>query len=138
MPVIKKNRGLRPEVILPGKKICLIDDDEDQLVILRRLLMKSRARIDSYSSPLSALPKISANPPDLIILDIMMPDCDGWEFYERLRQQESLAEVPVLFVSCLMNPRNAKFMEEEHLCASLPKPVRKDDLVAKIVELLNS
>ncbi|MCH8475426.1 MAG: response regulator [Opitutales bacterium] len=136
MPSITKKSGVRPEIVLPGKRICLIDDDEDQLVILRRLLMKSRAKIESFRSPLVALEKIKQNPPDIIVLDIMMPDCDGWAFYEELRQQESLAEVPVLFVSCLLNARNAPFMRDEHLCDSLPKPVRKDELFAKLVELL--
>ncbi|MCC5790833.1 MAG: response regulator [Opitutales bacterium] len=135
---VSKNSAVRPEVVLPGKRICLIDDDEDQLVILRRLLMKSRAKIESFRSPLMALDKIRENPPDIIVLDIMMPDCDGWAFYEELRQQESLAEVPVLFVSCLLNARNAPFMRDEHLCDSLPKPVRKDELFTKLVGLLEN
>lgn len=138
MSVIQKNKGIRPEVVLPGKKICLIDDDEDQLVILRRLLMKSRAKVISYHSPVEALQNLSKNRPDVIVLDIMMPDCDGWELYEKIRQQETLAEVPVLFVSCLMNSRNAAFMADEHLCASLPKPVRKDEFFTKLVELLKA
>ena len=136
MTALQTAHSARPETLLIDKKICLIDDDEDQLVILRRLLMRSKAKVKSFRSGLKAFPILAKDPPDVIILDIMMPDCDGWELYNLIRQDEKLKDVPVLFLSCLMNPNNAEFMADAQRCASLAKPVKQNQLYRKLAELL--
>jgi DNA-binding response OmpR family regulator len=80
-------------------RVLVVDDDP---VIVR--LLEVNLRLDGYevetaSRGEEALERAAANPPDLVILDVMMPGLDGWETSRRLREQPAFAQTPVVFLS---------------------------------------
>jgi two-component system response regulator ChvI len=76
--------------------IALVDDDRNILTSLRMLLEAEGYKILAYTDGVSAFDGISADPPDLAILDIKMPRMDGMELLRRLRQR---SEMPVIFLT---------------------------------------
>ncbi len=76
--------------------IALVDDDRNILTSLRMLLEAEGYKILAYTDGVSAFDGISADPPDLAILDIKMPRMDGMELLRRLRQK---SEMPVIFLT---------------------------------------
>ncbi len=76
--------------------IALVDDDRNSLTSLRMLLEAEGYKILAYTDGVSAYDGISADPPDLAILDIKMPRMDGMELLRRLRQK---SEMPVIFLT---------------------------------------
>src|SRR6201992_762864 len=76
--------------------IALVDDDKNILASVNMLLEQEGYHVRTFSDGASALTALTANPPDLAILDIKMPRRDGLELLRRLRQA---AEVPVIFLT---------------------------------------
>jgi two-component system response regulator ChvI len=76
--------------------IALVDDDKNILASVTMLLEQEGYHVRSYTDGASALSALSANPPDLAVLDIKMPRMDGMELLRRLRQT---VEVPVIFLT---------------------------------------
>src|SRR5258707_8723122 len=76
--------------------IALVDDDKNILASVPMLLEQEGYRVRSYPDGASALTALTANPPDLAVLDIKMPRMDGMELLRRLRQS---MEIPVIFLT---------------------------------------
>jgi two-component system response regulator ChvI len=76
--------------------IALVDDDRNIVTSLRMLLETEGYKIQAYTDGASALEGLSADPPDMAILDIKMPRMDGMELLRRLRQR---SEMPVIFLT---------------------------------------
>jgi len=76
--------------------IALVDDDKNILASVTMLLEQEGYHVRSFSDGASALTALSANPPDLAVLDIKMPRMDGMELLRRLRQS---TEIPVIFLT---------------------------------------
>ena len=117
-------------------KILLVDDEPDILEIIRYNLDKERYQISMSSNGLDAIKIAEEIIPHLIILDIMMPDLDGIETCERLRQDDRFQETIVMFLT-------ARAEDYSHVAAFdagaddyLTKPVKPKVLVSKVKGLL--
>ena len=84
----------------PGT-ILIVDDDPFVVQQLQSLLEDEGYRINSASSGISALEILEKQPPEIILLDIVMPEMDGYETCSRLKQNQELTDLPVLFLSGL-------------------------------------
>jgi putative two-component system response regulator len=81
--------------------ILIVDDTPENLRVLEELLRSEGYAARSVLDGAAALEEATASPPDLILLDIMMPTMDGFEVCRRLKQDASLRNVPVIFLSAL-------------------------------------
>jgi putative two-component system response regulator len=81
--------------------ILIVDDTPENLRVLEELLRSEGYAARSVLDGVSALEEADASPPDLILLDIMMPSMDGFEVCRRLKQDPRLRNVPVIFLSAL-------------------------------------
>lgn len=81
--------------------IMVIDDTPENLKLLEEMLGGQGYRVLMFPSGTMALKAAIRNPPDLILLDIMMPEMDGFETCRRLKENPSTQEVPVIFLSAL-------------------------------------
>jgi len=81
-----------------GRKVLLIDDDLPVLNMLEHTFLLAGAQVYAATNGHDALRLLFAQRPDLVILDVMMPDMDGWEVCARIRE---LSDVPIIFVSAL-------------------------------------
>ena len=77
-------------------RILVVDDDESIRTLLRRLLTTEGYAVDEAPDGLTALGKVASHPPDLLLLDVMMPDLDGLEVLEGLRRT---SDVPVILLT---------------------------------------
>jgi len=86
-----------------GKKILLVDDDPVVLKIVSNLLDKSKYVLDTANDGLEALVKIKKDPPDLVILDVMMPEINGYDVCYQLRFNDEYQQVPILLLTVREN-----------------------------------
>lgn len=90
---------------VPPQKILIIDDDETFRVILRDALTERGFHVAEASTGQEARTRLSKESPDLIILDVMIPDVDGVTICREIRSLEALKDVPVVAVSALGDPQ---------------------------------
>jgi diguanylate cyclase (GGDEF)-like protein len=82
--------------------ILIVDDTPENLTVLRQMLTKHGYRVRPALSGEIALKAVEADTPDLILLDIMMPGMDGFEVCEKLKSDARTRDIPVLFISALI------------------------------------
>ncbi len=121
-----------------AKKVLLVVDDEPDFVKVLTARLKDRGYdVDSALSAAQAMDRIKLNRPDLIILDIMMPETDGTEMANRLRNDKKTEKIPIIFLSAIITKS-----EEARMGNSiggniiLAKPCEIDVLESKIIEQL--
>jgi PleD family two-component response regulator len=88
-------------VDVTGPTVLIVDDTPANLRLLSQMLMEHGYKVRAVTSGTRALASIEAAPPDLILLDIRMPEMDGYAVCEQLKAQASTREIPVVFVSSL-------------------------------------
>jgi DNA-binding response OmpR family regulator len=108
----------------------LVIDDEDTTVQLISILLERRGFevIKAYSAD-DGLRKAYRHQPDLVLLDIMMPDMDGWEVCKRLRE---MSDVPIIFLTARGDVKDMVRGLEMGADDYMPKPYDNDELVARI------
>ncbi len=89
---------------IPQSTILLVDDNLDHLCILTRLLKEKNYNLQVATQGDLALKCIEIHQPDLILLDVMMPEMDGYEVCRRLKSDSKTKEIPVIFISALDKP----------------------------------
>lgn len=83
----------------PKKKIVVVEDDEDFVALVRMILSSSEVEIISASGGARGLDAIRLHHPDLVILDLMLPDMHGWEVYMRMRSEAETQDTPVIILT---------------------------------------
>ncbi|MGB7538433.1 MAG: pyridoxal-phosphate dependent enzyme, partial [Anaerolineales bacterium] len=85
------------------RKVVIVDDDPNSVRLIRRILQaRGGFEISEISESTKALEFIRAQHPDLVIMDLMMPDMDGFELLELLKKDPALASIPVVVVTAKM------------------------------------
>jgi CheY-like chemotaxis protein len=118
-----------------AKRILVVDDLEDNVFLLQSMLTEEGYEVDSAKNGKSALAKIEASPPDLVLLDAMMPGMDGYEVTRRIRQNKKLPFIAILLITAY---DNANVPEGLNLGANdfIRKPIDYDELMARIQAFL--
>jgi DNA-binding response OmpR family regulator len=112
-----------------NEKILIIDDDETTVKLMSVLLERRGFEVIKAFSADDGLRKAYRHQPDLVLLDIMMPDVDGWEVCRRLRD---MSDVPIIFLSARGEIRDVVRGLEMGADDYIPKPYDNDELVARI------
>lgn len=82
------------------KKKILIVEDEESLLKLESILLTSKGyQVRGAANGTAALEAIAADPPDLVLLDIMLPEIDGFEVCQRIKQNEATKHIPVIMLT---------------------------------------
>lgn len=109
--VVEHLRGLRqvgvPAASLTSFRIVVLDDDEDNVVLLDRLLRSAGyTDVEGRTDPVSACEELATHPPDLLLLDLHMPEVDGFAILERLAHHVAgPAPLPVIVLSADLAPQ---------------------------------
>jgi len=82
-----------------AKVILCIEDEQEMIDLIRLILVRRGFEILGANSGEEGLKKIRAEHPDLILLDLMMPDMDGWEVYQQMKADETMKNIPVIVVT---------------------------------------
>lgn len=83
--------------------VLVVDDDPDILEALSEILEAEGFEILRARNGKEALEKLEPEPPQLILLDLMMPVMDGWEFAQRMRERADVAGIPIIVLSADRN-----------------------------------
>lgn len=118
---------------LAGIKILAVDDEADNLDFLVFLLESAGAIVQGVQSAQSALEALPEFAPDLLVSDIAMPDLDGYELIQQIRQHSNL---PAIALTAYAGETNQRQMLAAGFQQHLAKPVNPDELVTAIVSLL--
>jgi DNA-binding response OmpR family regulator len=114
-------------------RILVIDDAPDLALTLRMLLERAGHEVITAENGRRGLRRFFETRPDLVLLDISMPELNGWETLERLRD---LSDVPVLIVSGMAAGPEELARLRPGRDGFFPKPVRGPELVCRVGELL--
>jgi two-component system response regulator VicR len=82
-----------------ANKIMVVDDEQDVVDLVKLVLESDGFNVVTAYSGKEALDKIDREMPDLVLLDIMMPQMDGWEVYSRIRANPKTANIPVAMLT---------------------------------------
>ncbi len=114
------------------KRALLIDDDPDVLGLLRSLCLEVGVEVDEASDGAAALERARLQPPDLILLDMVLPDAEGPEIALALRSEARLATVPIIMVSARRDQSSKVAALEAGANDYIVKPFDLQEIVARI------
>jgi len=117
-------------------KILIVDDEPNILMSLDFLMRKEGYEVFVARNGTEALESLSQNQPDLVLLDIMMPDVDGYEICKQIKQNPELENCKVVFISAKSKESDVQKGYEIGADFYLTKPFSNKTIVAKVKELL--
>jgi two-component system, cell cycle response regulator len=117
-------------------RILVVDDHPDNVELLRARLQARGYEVDGASGGEEALEMIKANPPDLILLDVMMPRVDGMEVVRRLKADKDLPFIPVIMQTALDSTENKVEGLDAGADDYITKPINFPELDARVKSLL--
>lgn len=120
-----------------SEKILIIDDDLDTLRLVGLMLQRQGYQISAATNGQQGLDKAFEEDPDLILLDIMMPDMDGYEVTRRLRKNPSTMETPILMFTAKTQLDDKVIGFEVGANDYLTKPTHPSELQARVKTLLS-
>ena len=116
-------------------RVLVVDDDPDMAAFLARLLAKEDMAADTVYDAAAALARVGEAPPDLVLLDVMLPGASGFEICERLKSDPATAMIPVVLVTALEDHESRIRGIRAGADDFLSKPVRREELIARVKTL---
>jgi two-component system, OmpR family, response regulator VicR len=121
------------------RRIVYIEDDPEMIELISLILSRHKLEVKGANGGLQGLELVSKELPDLVLLDLMMPDMDGWEVYQQLKAQETTRSIPVIIIT-------AKAQDIDRILALriakvddyIVKPFHAEALVESIQRVLES
>jgi signal transduction histidine kinase len=116
-------------------RILAVDDTRDNLILVQAILESEGYEIDLVADGITALQHVEQSPPDLILLDVMMPGMDGYEVTRRIRSNRALSYIPILLITAF---HESSVVEGLDAGADdfIRKPFDTDELLARVRSLL--
>lgn len=116
---------------VPGN-ILIVDDDPNMLEMVSDLLQDRGFDTRSVEKGSEAIDSVMENPPDLILLDIRLPDIDGFEVCRRLRSEEKSSRIPIIFLTALTDTSDLVHAFASGGSDYIVKPFREKELISRI------
>ena len=116
------------------KRVLLVDDEEHVLTLFKDELNEQGYDVATAASGQAALAEFARQTPDLVVLDIRMPDMHGLEVLEKIREQNET--VPVVMCTALRALKDDYTVWASKVAGYLTKPLDLDEFVAKVKEVI--
>ena len=116
-------------------RVLVVDDDPDMAAYLARLITHEGMQPETVADGAAALAACAGSPPDLLLLDVMLPGVSGFEVCEHLKADPATALIPVVLVTALEDQQSRVRGIEAGADDFLHKPVRREELVARVKTL---
>ncbi len=129
---------MNPSILTHSSKIdhvLVVDDSPDNLFFVQTALEEEGYEITLAEDGKVALEKIEQSPPDLVLLDVMMPEMDGFEVTRRIRENPKLPFMPILLITAHDHPSVVRGLDSG-ADDFIRKPVEVDELLARVRSLL--
>lgn len=117
-----------------GKSILIVDDCKDNQLLMKIFLKSQGYEVLSALSGKEGLRKAEKHVPDLILLDMMMPDLSGLEVLRKLKASTLLSDTPVMLCTANLHLDLNQVLQADAVC---PKPFNLDYLLTRIEDIIN-
>jgi len=118
------------------KRILVVDDESDVCFVLGKVLVENGFVVDSYENPRLALEKFKTDLYDLLILDIKMPDLNGFELYREIKRLDKKVKVCFLTAGELYYGEYPDIFSSLHASSFIRKPIENEELMKRINEII--
>ncbi|MBU0762337.1 MAG: response regulator, partial [Candidatus Altiarchaeota archaeon] len=125
-------------VIQMSKKILVVDDEPDMVDILKLILTQSGYEVDAVYNGKECLTTAAKTSYDLIILDIRMPEMDGWTTLKKLKEAKITNNTPVLILTVEKGPGVEIFGLQDVVADYLTKPFEREKLVKRVKKAIKA
>jgi DNA-binding response OmpR family regulator len=116
--------------------ILVVDDEADSRDLLKAILSGAGYRVEQAESGAAALARATASPPDLILLDLILPGMSGFEVCQRLKAHPITGAVPIIVVTARAQVRDKEAALTSGADDFVTKPIWPDDLRARVSAML--
>ncbi len=118
------------------KRVMIVDDEPEVLAMMENILMDEGFELIKVSNATEVGLRAAQLSPDLILLDFLMPEINGFEVSKALRNNELTRSIPIMAVTCLTKEQDLERIFECGADEYLAKPFRIDQLLEKVRELI--
>ena len=123
------------------KRILVVDDEPDFCAIVQGQLEKEGFDVELAYNGVEGLEKVKANPPDAIVLDVMMPEMDGYEVCKVLKDDDTYAEIPIVLLTAVASHvTSTRYSHADGMSTEaddyLPKPASAEEILNSVKGLL--
>jgi two-component system alkaline phosphatase synthesis response regulator PhoP len=123
------------------KTILVVDDEPDFCSIVQNQLEKEGFEVEIAYNGIEGLEKVHANPPDAIVLDVMMPEMDGYEVCRKLKADEKYVDIPVILLTAVASHvTSTRYSHRDGMSTEaddyIAKPASAEEITASIKRLL--
>lgn len=121
----------------PLRKVVCVEDEEEMIDLIRLILSRKGFEVIGANGGRKGLEIIRAEKPDVVLLDLMMPEMDGWQVYQQLKADPNTADIPVIVVTA--KAQNIDKVLGLHIAKVddyIPKPFSLQELVDRIEAVL--
>lgn len=115
-----------------SKKILAVDDENDVLLIIKTALVSEGYTVFTAANGADALVLVEEKKPDLLILDLMMPEMDGFTVVDKMKEKTSSSNIPVIILTGLSERKKIKELLDKGIKYYIIKPFEYQDLISKV------
>ncbi|MBL7164264.1 MAG: response regulator [Anaerolineales bacterium] len=124
-------------MVEPSRHIVYVEDDVEMIDLVKLILERKGYQVSGASGGQEGWELIKSQLPDLVLLDLMMPDVDGWEVYQKMRDEETTKDIPVIVITA--KAQNIDRVLGLHIAKVedyITKPFKPEDLVESVERFL--
>jgi two-component system, OmpR family, response regulator VicR len=119
-------------------KIVYIEDDSEMIDLVSLILNRQGYQVSGANGGRAGLDLVKRNSPDLILLDLMMPDIDGWDVYQQLRSNEETRDIPVIVITAKSQMIDRVLgLHIAKVDDYISKPFKPVELIESVTRILN-
>ena len=123
---------------MQNKRIIYFEDDNDMVELVRIILGREGFRVDGVTEGQVGIALVRETHPDVILLDLMLPDMDGWEIFRQLRNDPSTSEIPVIVITAKAQSIDKVLgLQIAKVDQYISKPFRPNELVERVNMVLS-
>lgn len=124
------------------KRILVVDDEPDFAAIVQSNLEKEGFAVEVAYNGVEGLEKVHANPPDAIVLDVMMPELDGYKVCSNLKSDDKYCDIPIILLTAVASHvTSTRYSHADGMATEaddyIAKPASAEEITQSIKTLLN-
>lgn len=116
-------------------KIMIVDDEPELIYIFKRIMEKAGYSVISAEGGMEGLDKVRQEKPDVVFLDIMMPDISGWDVLQKIKADMDLKDTKVFMLSIKRDEKDIEMSMDLGADKHLKKPIRQMEIINAVKEL---